>query len=167
MLILHLSGPTTSTTDRRAWNHRATASDREHCALPRRAHCRRGRRRPRTRTRTRPRLACRDELNKNRSSRKTDFQEGKGSSGSPILLKILSENRFSGKTYFYIIACSAGGRWTRSTRSSSAGSAAAAGITTASPWVPRWVAVTVKSLEFVDFLVVVQLIRRQTITNIS
>ena len=104
MLILHLSGPTTSTTDRRAWNHRATASDREHCALPRRAHCRRGRRRPRTRTRTRPRLACRDELNKNRSSRKTDFQEGKRSSGSPILLKILSENRFSGKTYCYTIA---------------------------------------------------------------
>ena len=28
----------------------------------------------------------------------------KGSSGSPILWKILSENRFSGKTYFYIIA---------------------------------------------------------------
>ena len=26
------------------------------------------------------------------------------SSGSPILLKIVSENRFSGKTYFYTIA---------------------------------------------------------------
>ena len=39
----------------------------------------------------------RDELYKNRSSRKR-------SPGSPILLKILSENRFSGKTYFNSIA---------------------------------------------------------------
>ena len=43
---------------------------------------------------------------KNRSSGKTDFQEEKRSSGSPILLKIVSENRFSGKTYFYTIATS-------------------------------------------------------------
>ena len=50
--------------------------------------------------------ADRDELYKNRSSRKTDSQ-GRGgtrSSGSSILLKIVSENRFSGNTYFYTIA---------------------------------------------------------------
>ena len=46
----------------------------------------------------------RDELYKNRSSRKTDFQKEKKSTGSPILLKIVSENRFSGKPYFCTIA---------------------------------------------------------------
>ena len=45
----------------------------------------------------------RDELYKNRSSRKNDSHEEKRPSGSPILLKIASENRFSGKTYFYTI----------------------------------------------------------------
>ena len=49
----------------------------------------------------------RDQMNKNGSSGKTDSQEEKRSSGSPILLKIVSENRFSGKTYFYTIASSA------------------------------------------------------------
>ena len=48
----------------------------------------------------------RDELYKNRSSRKTDSQSEKSSSGSPILLKIVSENRSSWKTYFYTIASS-------------------------------------------------------------
>ena len=46
----------------------------------------------------------RDELYKNRPSRKTDFQQEKRSLGSCILLEIVSENRFSGKTYFYTIA---------------------------------------------------------------
>ena len=46
----------------------------------------------------------RDELYENRSSRKTNSQQEKGSYGSPILLIIVSENRFSGKTYFYAIA---------------------------------------------------------------
>ena len=46
---------------------------------------------------------ARDELYKNRSSRKTDSQKEKRSSGSPILLKIVSENQFSGKTYLYTI----------------------------------------------------------------
>ena len=41
------------------------------------------------------------QLYKNRSSGKTDSQQEKSSWGSPILLKIVSENRFSGKTYFY------------------------------------------------------------------
>ena len=41
---------------------------------------------------------------KNRSSRKTDSQGEKRSSQIPILLKIVNENRFSGKTYFYTIA---------------------------------------------------------------
>ena len=41
-----------------------------------------------------------EELYKNRSSRKTDSQLEKRSLGSPILLKMVSENRFSGKTYF-------------------------------------------------------------------
>ena len=36
--------------------------------------------------------SSRDELYKNRSSRKTDFQKEKTSFGSPILLKIVSEN---------------------------------------------------------------------------
>ena len=48
----------------------------------------------------------RDELYRNRSSRKTYSQLEKRSSGSPILLKIISENQFSGKTYFYTIASS-------------------------------------------------------------
>ena len=47
-----------------------------------------------------------DELYKNRSSRKTDSQSEKRSSQSPILMKIVSENRFSGKTYFYTIGSS-------------------------------------------------------------
>ena len=34
------------------------------------------------------------------------LSERKGLRGSPILLKIVSENRFSGKTYFYTIASS-------------------------------------------------------------
>ena len=34
---------------------------------------------------------------------KTDSQQEKGSSGSPILLEIVSENQFAGKTYFYTI----------------------------------------------------------------
>ena len=46
----------------------------------------------------------RDKLYKNRSSGKTDSHYEKGSSGSPILLKIVSENQFSGKIYFYTIA---------------------------------------------------------------
>ena len=46
----------------------------------------------------------RDELYKIRSSRKTESQQEKRSCGSPILLKIESENRFSGKTDFYTIA---------------------------------------------------------------
>ena len=41
-----------------------------------------------------------DEMYKNGSSGKTDSQ------GSPILLKIVSENLFSGKTNFYAIASS-------------------------------------------------------------
>ena len=44
------------------------------------------------------------QLYKNRSSRKTDSQKEKRSSGSPILLQIVSDNQFSGKTYFYTIA---------------------------------------------------------------
>ena len=48
----------------------------------------------------------RDELYKTRSSRKIDSQLEKRTLGSPILLKIVSENRFSGKTYFYTIASS-------------------------------------------------------------
>ena len=52
-----------------------------------------------------------DELYKNRSSRKTDSQQEKRSLGSPILLKIVSENRFSGKTHLYTI----GSRMTRGT----------------------------------------------------
>ena len=43
------------------------------------------------------------KLYKNRSSRKTDSRWEKRSSGSPILLEIVSENWFSGKTYFYTI----------------------------------------------------------------
>ena len=46
----------------------------------------------------------RDELYTNRSSRKIDSQSEKRSSGSPILLKIVSENRLSEDTYFYTIA---------------------------------------------------------------
>ena len=46
-------------------------------------------------------LYIRDKLYKNRSSRKTDSQWEKRSSGSHILLIIVSENRFSGKAYFY------------------------------------------------------------------
>ena len=50
-------------------------------------------------------MDARDELYKNRSSRKTESQYRKERSlGSRILLKIVSENRFSGKTYFYTIA---------------------------------------------------------------
>ena len=50
----------------------------------------------------------RDELYKDRSSRKTDSQKEKRSSGNHILLNILvSENWFSGKTFFYTIASSA------------------------------------------------------------
>ena len=49
-------------------------------------------------------MKARDELYKIRSSRKTDSLLANRSSGSPILLKIVSENRFSGKTYFYTIA---------------------------------------------------------------
>ena len=41
------------------------------------------------------------QLYKNKSSGKTDSQLEKRSSGS--LLEIVSENRFSGKTYFYTI----------------------------------------------------------------
>ena len=51
-----------------------------------------------------PERRTRDKLYKNRSSRKTDFQKEKRSSGSPILLNIVSENQFSGKTLFYTIA---------------------------------------------------------------
>ena len=51
-----------------------------------------------------PEVSARDELYKNRSSRKTDSQQEKRSSQSPILLIIVSENQFSGKTYFYTIA---------------------------------------------------------------
>ena len=40
------------------------------------------------------------QLYKNRSSGKTDSQKEPRSWGSPILLKTVSENRFSGKTYF-------------------------------------------------------------------
>ena len=57
------------------------------------------------------RNVIRDELYKNRSSRKTDSQQEKMSSGSPILLIIVSENWFSGKTYFYTIASSAIGHF--------------------------------------------------------
>ena len=46
---------------------------------------------------------ARDQLYKIRSSGKTDSQSEKRSSGSHILLKIVSENRFSRKTYFYTI----------------------------------------------------------------
>ena len=46
----------------------------------------------------------RDELYKNRSAQKTDSLLANRYLGSPILLKIVSENRFSGKTYFYTIA---------------------------------------------------------------
>ena len=42
-------------------------------------------------------------LYKDRSSRKTDSRSEKRHSGSHILLKIVSENQFSGKTYFYTI----------------------------------------------------------------
>ena len=48
--------------------------------------------------------STRDKLYKDRSSRKTDSQYEKRSLGSPIRLKIVSENRFSGKTYFYTIS---------------------------------------------------------------
>ena len=51
-------------------------------------------------------ISRRDELLENRSSRKTDSQEEKRSSWNHILLKILSENQFSGKTYFYTISSS-------------------------------------------------------------
>ena len=47
-----------------------------------------------------------DELYKNRSSRKSDSQLEKRSSGSHILLKIVSEYRFSGKTHFDTIGSS-------------------------------------------------------------
>ena len=46
----------------------------------------------------------RDELYKNRSAQKTDSLLANRYLGSPILLKKVSENRFSGKTYFYTIA---------------------------------------------------------------
>ena len=46
----------------------------------------------------------RDELYKNISAQKTDSLLANRYLGSPILLKIVSENRFSGKTYFYTIA---------------------------------------------------------------
>ena len=46
----------------------------------------------------------RDELYKNRSSGKTDSHRGKRSLGNYIILKIVSKNQFSGKTYFYTIA---------------------------------------------------------------
>ena len=49
------------------------------------------------------------QLYKNRSSGKTDSQQEKRSSGSPILLKIVSENRFSGKTYFIQLPPGSGG----------------------------------------------------------
>ena len=52
----------------------------------------------------------RDELYKNGSYRKTDSQKEKRSSGSPILLRIVSENQFSGKTYFYTISSRARSR---------------------------------------------------------
>ena len=59
--------------------------------------------------------SSRDELFKNRSSRKTDSQKRKRSSGSPIPLIIVSENWFSGKTYFYTIASRSGPAcWTAS-----------------------------------------------------
>ena len=47
---------------------------------------------------------ARDQLYKNRSSRKIDSQKEKRSSGRHIALKIVLENRFSGKTYCYTIA---------------------------------------------------------------
>ena len=43
------------------------------------------------------------QLYKDWSSLKTDSQKEKRSLGSPILFKIVPENQFSGKTYFYII----------------------------------------------------------------
>ena len=59
-------------------------------------------------------VASRDELYKNRSSGKTDSQQEKRSSGSPILFQLVSENGFSGKTYFYTIASSSrSSGWTR------------------------------------------------------
>ena len=69
-----------------------------------------------------------DELYKNRSSRKADSQQEKMSSRSPFLLIIVSENRFSGKTYFLQLAPQStratsssrtwGRWWQRSSRSS-------------------------------------------------
>ena len=55
----------------------------------------------------------RDEFYKNRSSGKTDSQKEKRSLGSYIIMKIVSENPFSGKTYFYTIASRIinGGPW--------------------------------------------------------
>ena len=51
------------------------------------------------------REAARDELYKNRSSRKNRFSVRERVFGeNPILLKIVSGNRFSGKTNFYAIA---------------------------------------------------------------
>ena len=47
-----------------------------------------------------PSKETRDHLYKDRSSRKTDSPLANRSSGSLILLKIVSENQFSGKTYF-------------------------------------------------------------------
>ena len=67
--------------------------------LPGALHHRRLRRRGVSRQQRRVRRHWR-QLYKNRSSRKTDSQQEKRSSGSHILSKIVSENRFSGKTYF-------------------------------------------------------------------
>ena len=58
---------------------------------------------PKMREATPPPLRPWGQLFKNRSSRKSDSQWEKRSSMSKILLKIVSENRFSGKTYFYTI----------------------------------------------------------------
>ena len=66
--------------------------------LPGALHHRRLRRRGVSRQQRRVRRHWR-QLYKNRSSRKTDSQQEKRSSGSHILSKIVSENRFSGKTY--------------------------------------------------------------------
>ena len=79
--------------------------------------------------------AVRDQLYKKRSSGKTDSQQDKRSSGIPILLKIVSEFRFSGKTYLYTIAprrkwgrrwCSLGTLW------------APRMWTSSSTWAPAW-----------------------------
>ena len=56
----------------------------------------------------------RDELYKNRSSGKTDSHQEKRSLGSPILLKIVSENWFSGEDLFLYNCLQTAGTSTRS-----------------------------------------------------